>query len=155
MVHSLHAQTLEKKAFKEASTIRLYVNDTTESAAIDRFTAFVNQTSWTVQPSSTPTEEVNSGQMIDTLQTDVGSLFDFMMGEFQGQLIFYADRDSADKLYIAVSGYASNVSWGGSAKSKMKKGGKGTNWSQRALFKQLNKHLSDYPEVNTILYSSE
>ena len=150
----VNAQVLKKKAFKEAVTIRLYVNDATESAAIEGFTEFINKTSWTVQPSSTPTE-VNVGQRVDTMLTDTGSLFDFMMGEFRGQLLFYADKDGSDRIYIAVSGYASTLSWGGSEKAQMQKGGKDTNWTQRALFKQMNKHLSDFPNVEMMMYSDE
>ena len=124
-VNNLDAQVIEKKPFKEASTIRLYVNDATESEAIDRFTAFINKTSWTVQP--TLNTAADADRRVDTLQTDVGSLFDFMMGEFQGQLIFYVERDSSDKMYVAVSGYTSTVTWGGSDRAKMQKGGQDTN----------------------------
>lgn len=153
--NAVKAQVLEKKPFKDATTIRLYVTDATESAAIARFTAFINKTSWTVQSPTKVTKDPNAGLGVDTLRTDVGSLFDFMMGEFQGQLVFYADRDVSDKLYIAISGYASALSWGGSHKSKMKKGGKDSNWPQRALFKQLDSHLSDYPNAKQIMYSDE
>jgi hypothetical protein len=150
-----HAQDLKEKVFNDAQTIRLYVNDATESEAINRFTAFINKTSWTVQPSYKQNEDVLVEQGVDTLRTDTGSLFDFMMGEFKGQLEFYADRDSSNRIYIAVSGYASTSSWGGSEKSKMKKAGADTHWSQRAMFKQVNKHLSSYPNVNLKLYTSE
>lgn len=153
--NAVNAQVLEKKAFNDARTIRLYVNDATESEAIVRFTEFINKTSWTVQPSSNQAEEVNAGHRVDTIRTNAGSLFDFMMGEFQGQLEFYADRDSSNKIYIAVSGYASTLSWGGSDKAKMKKGGGNANWSQRAMFKQVNKHLRGFPDVNLIMYSDE
>ncbi|NEN25829.1 hypothetical protein G3O08_20270 [Cryomorpha ignava] len=153
--NALQAQMLEKKAFKEASTIRLYVTDATESAAVSRFTEFINKTSWTVQPSSKPIEEAKAGQSVNTMLTDTGSLFDFMMGEFRGQLQFYADTDSSNKIYIGVSGYTSTVTWGGSDKAKMKKGGPDTNWSQRAMFKQMDKHLSNFSGLDLVLYSDE
>lgn len=153
--NALQAQTLEKKPFKEATTIRLYVTDATESAAVARFTAFINKTSWTVQPASNPIEEVNDSQSADTIFTDTGALFDVMMGEFRGQLQFYADTDSSDKIYIGVSGYASTFMWGGTDKAKMKKGGPGTNWTQRAMFKQVAKHLSNFHGVDLVLYSDE
>lgn len=155
LVNVVKAQVLEKKAFKEATTIRLYVSDATKNAAIARFTDFINKTSWTVQPTENGTAVGDTSQSVDTIRTDTGSLFDVMMGEFQGQLVFYADRDSSDKLYIAVSGYASTTSWGGSDKLKMKKGGENSNWSQRAMFKQMNKHLLSYSGVNQRLYSDE
>ncbi|MCA1761758.1 MAG: hypothetical protein ABR574_07775 [Cryomorphaceae bacterium] len=154
LTNDLHAQVLKKKAFKDASTIRLYVTDLNEDAAIERFTEFINKTKWTVQP-SLKLDDVNSAQRDDTMFTDVGSLFDFMMGEFQGQLKFYADRDSSNKIYIAVSGYASALSWGGSGQAQMKKRGSDTNWSQRAMFKQVDKHLSDFSDVDMIRYSDE
>ncbi|MGB6035903.1 MAG: hypothetical protein WBG42_06515 [Cryomorphaceae bacterium] len=154
LIAGVNAQVLERKAFKEATTIRLYVNDATESAALERFTEFINKTSWTVQSSSIPTE-VNKGQRVDTLMTDTGSLFDFMMGEFRGQLIFYVDRDSSDNIYVGVSGYSSALSWGGSDKAQMRKGGQGANWTQRAMFKQVDKHLSDFSDVDSMMYSNE
>lgn len=155
LADALHAQVLEKKAFKDATTIRFYVNDPTESAAISRFTEFINKTSWTVQSPPQMTEEMSAGHGVDTLRTDVGSLFDVMMGEFHGQLEFYADRDSTNKIYIGVSGYASALSWGGSDKAQMKKKGPDTNWSQRAMFKQVDKHLSNFKGVDLVLYSDE
>lgn len=155
LAYAGHAQVVEQKVFNDARTIRLYVNDATESEAINRFIAFINKTSWTVQPSSKQNVVGHVEQGVDTLRTDTGSLFDVMMGEFQGQLEFYAYRDTSNKIYIAVSGYASTSIWGGSEKSKMQKGGQDTNWSQRAMFKQVNKHLSGYPNVNLKLYTSE
>lgn len=173
--NTAHSQHLAKKVFKDAKTIRLYVNDATPTAAVERFTRFINKTAWTVETPTTKRTEINTNQndntgvqdlaqpissletsqSVDTIMTDTGTLHDFMMGAYQGELKFYADSDNSDKLYIAVSAYVSSTSWGGFNNLKMKKGGKDSNWAQRAMFKQLNNHLLSYPEVNQIMYSDK
>src|SRR5690606_16415373 len=86
LTHAGRAQVIERYAFKEATTIRLYVSDSTESAAIARFTDFINKTSWTVQTVAKRDEREQAGRSPalaqptpqKTMQTDLGSLFDVM-----------------------------------------------------------------------------
>ncbi|NCA86870.1 MAG: hypothetical protein EOM83_15100 [Clostridia bacterium] len=175
-VESASAQVLSRSEFKNASTIRLYVNDSTKNVAIARFAGFINKTGFTVSVPQTENNETKNNQVNktgkpetippklflrssqngDTIMTNTATLYDFMMGDFEGKLKFYAGKDGSDQLYIAVSGYVSNSALGGNFYNlKMKKGGKDSNWAQRAMFKQLNNHLLSYPEVNVIMYSDQ
>jgi len=170
------SQDLNKKAFKEAKTIRLYVNDTSKHEAIVRFARYINETGFqALIPESNLKSETNeendelskptfiqskkalgSAQTGDTISTNTATLYDIMMGDFDGMLKFYPAKDNSSNIYIAVTGYVSNSAFGGNFKNlQMQKGGKGANWAQKALFKQLNNHILKYTGVNKILYSDE
>jgi hypothetical protein len=153
---NVNSQNLDKSTLKTAKTIRLYVNDSTKNAAIERFVAFINKTGFVASMPQKSDLKMNTRFNGDTISTNPATLYDFMMGDYQAVLKFYPARDYSDKLYIAVSGYVSNNALGGNfADLKMQKGGKDSNWAQRALFNDLNKHLSGYTGVNNIMYSDE
>ena len=177
--NNIHSQNLEKKEFKKANTIRLYVNDSTKQGALERFVDYINKTGFQAsiikprkkklnknfkngdsfqlnQLNNEPELLLNSSITGDTIITNLATLVDVMMGEYTARLKFYATKDNTDKLYIAITGYVSSNAFGiYFVDLKMQKGGKDSNWAQRDLFKGLNKYLLNYTNLDYITYSAE
>lgn len=179
IVDNIYSQNLEKKEFKKAKTIRLYVKDSTKQESIVRFVEYINKTGFHASIINTKKKETknnyksentfqlnqinNEPELLlknnitgDTIITNIASLYDVMMGEYTARLKFYATKDNNDNLYIAVTGYVSSNAFGIKfIDLKMQKGGKDSNWAQRDLFKSLNKYLLNYTNVKYIMYSTE
>jgi len=175
----LQAQTLEKTAFKQANTIVVYVGDPTMERAKERFIDYIDKAGFHVYKShiqkDTPEISNNRGKSNqlnltdnkpklmsnnvlsgDTINTALASLYDVMMGQYSARLKFYPAKDNTGKLYIAVTGYVSSNAFGVDFFDlKMQKGGKGSNWAQRELFKKLNEYLLQYEDVYEIMYTKE
>ena len=169
------AQKTSTKAFSEAKLIRVYVTDSTKNEALIRFAKFIDKTGFTayipddtsdqekenqnndinVPKLVTPKQTGGSSQVGDTIVTDKATLYDAMWGDFEGRLKFYPALDEGDKIYIAITGFASNSHFGGSFSDlQMQKAGN-ANWAQKTLFKQLNKHIGEYTNVTNIVYSDK
>ncbi|MBS2213613.1 hypothetical protein KEM09_19550 [Carboxylicivirga mesophila] len=174
------AQKIERKAFKDAKVIRLYVGDSSKDEALVRFAKFINNTGFTAHipgkedepepektskkqsPASINTKLVlddrtsGSRQIGDTIHTSMATLYDLMWGDFGGRLKFYSAKDKENNIYVAVTGFAYNAVFGGNFDNmQMQKGGKTANWAQKTLFKQIDKYVSAYPNVQRILYADK
>ena len=165
------AQKVQSKAFKEARYIRIYVEDSSEEKALIRFSKFIDKTgfiSYVPEEGEISNESqdnsnagvndpnhLNSPVMIgDTIYTDWAVLYDFMFGDFDGQLKFYPMQDDKG-LCIVVTGFVGNNNLGGNFLGlQMQKGGN-ANWAQKTFFKQIDKHVKTYTQVKEILYSDQ
>ncbi|MBU2553137.1 MAG: hypothetical protein KKF98_01670 [Bacteroidetes bacterium] len=173
------AQTFEKKEFKQANTLIVYVGDSSMERAKERFVDFIDTTGFRVYKEEiqkdTPKNNNNKGKSLqinqtdnkpklmsnhyisgDTIYTALASLFDVMMGQYSARLKFYTEKDSTGKLYLAVTGFVSSNAFGVNFFDlQIQKGGKGSNWAQRELFKKLNDYLLQYDDVFEIMYAKE
>ncbi len=170
------AQKIDKKAFKDAKFIRLYVTDSSKREALIRFAKFIDNTGFTACiPEKTKDKENNqkklntgiikpnvnlkqtdgSSLVGDTIKTNFATLYDAMWGDFVARLTFYPETDDKDNLYIVITGFVSNSNFGGNFNNlQMQKGGN-ANWAQKALFRQVNKHIEEYTNVTLKLYSDK
>ncbi len=171
-----NSQVLKQNAFKGSKTIRIYVKETSKIDALTRFASYINDTGFEAFIPGTKTKEETksesndvfqpklaqikqaggSRQTGDTIFTNLATLYDTMMGDYTGRLKFYPSYDENDNVYIEVTGFVSNSDMGGTFHNlQMQNAGKGANWAQKSLFKQVQKHLLKYPDVNRILYSDQ
>nr|WP_321408996.1 hypothetical protein [uncultured Carboxylicivirga sp.] len=173
----IQAQKTDKKVFKEAKVIRLYVTHSSKAEALKSFAKFINKTGFTaIIPEETkdteqkPKEQSNSlikpgivslkqaegsSQVGDTIKTNMTTLYDVMWGDYFGRLKFYPAKDEKGNIYITLTGYVSNINFGGNFTNlQMQKGGN-ANWAQKALFRQISKYIVDYTNLTGILYSDE
>jgi len=175
----IQAQTFEKKAFKQANTIIIFVGDPTMDRAKERFTDYIDRTGFHVYKADKQPDTPHSGRKSmnslqlnqtndkpklmsnkyisgDTVHTALASLYDVMSGQYSARLKFYPAKDNTGKLYIAVTGYVSSNAFGVDFFDlQMQKGGKGSNWAQRELFRKLNEYLLQYEDVYEIMYAKE
>ncbi|OFY50433.1 MAG: hypothetical protein A2W85_10365 [Bacteroidetes bacterium GWF2_41_31] len=177
--NNINAQSFEKKEFKQANTIIVFVGDSTMEQAKERFTSYLDGKGFHVytinkqkespvlgkkgeksfqlnQTNDKPKLMSNNSISGDTINTALVSLYDMMMGQYSARLKFYSAKDKSGKLYIAVTGFVSSNAFGADFFDlQMQKGGKSSNWAQRELFKKMNEYLLQYEDENEIMYSAD